>query len=83
MHFDEPHVDESRAVPLLRVDAVALIGVLARLEGESLARHLDPDLEAALAARLWREGRALTADAQGLQTALHALGERLRRALGE
>jgi hypothetical protein len=64
-------------------DAAALIGVVARLQGESMLGQLDPDVEAAFAKRLRKDGLIDAADAVSLQAGLDALGVRLREALGE
>ena len=70
--------------PLEVRDAAALIGVLARLVGESMAGQLDEDLSSGIAARLEREELlSQPASSPVLQEALSDLVERIRYALGE
>jgi len=66
------------ARPIAKVDAAALIGVLAVLQGRALAGDLDGRIVARLSERVGGvEGPA------GLQAALDGLNQRLRFALGE
>ena len=70
--------------PLTRADAAALIGVLAVLEGQIMTGTVQPEALERFRSRLEADG-ALTGDpeAQDVPTALEALNQRVRFALGE
>ena len=70
--------------PLTRADAAALIGVLAVLEGQIMTGTVQPEALERFRSRLEADG-LLTGDpqAQDVPTALEALHQRVRFALGE
>jgi hypothetical protein len=70
--------------PVRERDASALIGLLAVVEGFSLAGELAPDLEERLVRRLHRVGLlAHDQSSVAFRSALNGLNQRLRFALGE
>ena len=69
--------------PLTRQDAAALIGILAVLEGEIAAQHVDEQAVDHLRRRLADDGLITGPEPDDLPAAIEALNQRLRFALGE